>query len=194
MKTLSSLLMAFVLLMSLPSHAASSKNEKALDDFSESKKNSLALNLGLFSAVGELGISYSRNQSDKFEFEAGVGIGLSGVQLSLMQKLTLGSAKHRFVTGLGLALGLWDGGTTLWLNYDVLGYQLRTSPTKGNVSFFLLATVGLSVGLAGNYPLYDIFPGDSCGDKCYDNDDENASSPSAGLLVPNFRLGIGVAF
>jgi hypothetical protein len=102
-------------------------------------------NVGAFSAVGFLGVSSEFAVRDTFDIEAGVGYGLSGLQLSLMPKRRFGGKAHALVLGLGPAAGInvEDGGVSLWLNGDV-GYEYRAR--KG---FSVGIMVGGTVGLAG---------------------------------------------
>lgn len=202
MKTVSSIIVTCILALSLPSYAALAKVNESGKSVSGHSKNSISLNIGLASALGFTGIAYSRNLSKNFQLEAGAGLGFSGVQLSLMPKLTLGSGKHRFVSGLGLSVGLPSAGAddgimslsktpSLWLNCDIVGYQLKSSPTNGKSSFFLLAAIGLTVGLAGEYhePDFCFGPSGACAESSADSRES-----FLGKVLPTFRLGIGVAF
>ena len=105
--------------------------------------NTIAFNLGVGSAVGFAGFTYSRMLGSLFETELGVGLGFTGAQLSVMQKIALGLGHVRFVPGLGLAYspggGLVDRSRerSLWLNFDVASVEVRTS---GHFVFF--ASIG----------------------------------------------------
>lgn len=140
-------------------------------------RNALRLDAGLFSAVGELGTSYTRSLTSLLQLEAGVGVGLSGVQLSLMPKLSAGQGRHRYVGGIGVSAAIFlgagpdDSPAFAWLNADVLGYEYRSSG-----GFTLLAAVGLTVGLAGHYSW------------------EESQESIRGTLMPQARLGVGYCF
>jgi hypothetical protein len=92
----------------------------------------VAFNLGLGSAVGLAGVTYSHMLLSVLEAEAGVGVGLSGVQVSLMQKIALGGPSFRLVAGVGVSFSagnsLGDDTRThyFWLNVDALGFEVRT--------------------------------------------------------------------
>jgi len=204
-QTISILLMASLFFIK-PCQAQESQAGGSSDNIEiHSAKNALSFNIGLFSAVGLYGITYNRNFSEHFELEFGAGNGLSGLQLSLMPKLSFGTKKHRFVTGLGLALGIdkdekiskisnTDTTTSLWLNLDLVGYELRTTPSKG-ASFFLLVSGGLTLGLYGHYLFEnDLFSGvaDIHGN---DDDSDNATLDSCvGAWGPQVRVALGVSF
>lgn len=66
----------------------------------------LRVDLGLGSPVGSLGVVYSRPVSPQLAVEGGLGIGASGLQLSAMGKLRLGSGRTRFTPGVGVSLGI----------------------------------------------------------------------------------------
>jgi hypothetical protein len=105
--------------------------------------NTIAFNLGIGSAVGFAGFTYSHLFGSLLETELGVGLGFTGAQLSVMQKIALGLGHVRFVPGLGLAYspggGLVDRSRerSLWLNFDVASVEVRTS---GHFVFF--ASIG----------------------------------------------------
>ena len=101
-------------------------------------------NLGFFSAVGFAGLSYAYAPSEQSVLEAGVGYGLTGLQLSLMPKYTIGKI-HRLVLGLGPSLGmrLDQNGTGLWLNGDA-GYEVRAD---NGMSITLV--IGFTKGITG---------------------------------------------
>lgn len=143
-------------------------------------QTALALNLGFFSAVGGYGLTFSLLPASFLETEAGVGVGGSGLQLSAMQKVVLGSEKTgRFVAGVGLSFA---GGSsdapdkTLWLNIDLAGVEVRTSH---GVCFFVAG--GVFTALTGGRFR---FPGGSdCG--------EPYCSDAKGAIIPQGRAGIG---
>jgi len=92
-----------------------------------------------------IGAAYVYSPSEPTELEFGAGLGFSGVQLSLMPKLALGSKHHRVLLGVGPSLGIADGVsyTTAWVNGDV-GYEYRA--TSG---FSIALSVGFTAELAG---------------------------------------------
>jgi hypothetical protein len=109
------------------------------------RQHGVFANLGVFSAVGFGGLTYAYAVSENWAVEAGLGLGLTGVQLSLMPKLAFGR-NHRFVVGLGPSVGsMLDGQntTSLWLNGDV-GYEFRDD-NGFSVSF----VGGFTKGIAG---------------------------------------------
>ena len=109
------------------------------------RQHGVFANLGVFSAVGFGGLTYAYAVSENWAVEAGLGLGLTGVQLSLMPKLAFGR-NHRFVVGLGPSVGsMLDGQntTSLWLNGD-LGYEFRDD-NGFSVSF----VGGFTKGIAG---------------------------------------------
>jgi hypothetical protein len=66
----------------------------AQEDFAEATreaatKSRLMANYGLFSAIGEIGGTYTYAPVPEFQMEFGAGIGLSGLQLSFMPKLSM---------------------------------------------------------------------------------------------------------
>jgi hypothetical protein len=142
------------------------------------------LDLGLASAIGFLGVTYSLSPVRAFIAELGVGAGYSGLQLSVMPKLVLGASAHRFVVGAGASVGI--PGLTIvtnngpfggnqhehviapWINAE-LGYDYRS--TTG--STFLVAG-GVTVGL-GHGCVVSL---DSCAEL-------------HGLVLPQLRVGFG---
>ena len=145
----------------------------------EKDANVFASQIGVFSALGELGVAYSRELGDLAELEAGAGLGLTGVQLSLMGKVGWSSAPSRFVSGVGAAYALpassmayaSDG---VWLNVDVIGYEWRL---KSGWYF--------SVAGGGTYALSGI-------DKCPDA--FPCSTTVRGSVAPQARFGVGTTF
>jgi hypothetical protein len=100
----------------------------------------IALNVGVASAVGFLGVTYSYVPGSVFETELGAGLGFTGVQLSFMQKLALGQGRTRFILGAGLAYSPGGGFVepnrqrNLWLNLDLAGIEFRA---QNHLVFFL---------------------------------------------------------
>ena len=142
----------------------------------------VALNLGFGSAVGTLGLTLSVLPTANLQTEVGMGVGISGFQLSAMQKVLLGSGRARFVAGAGLSYG---GGSSdfpdssLWLNVDLAGMELRG--WRGLV-FFVAG--GTTVGLAGGryiVPVQNDCGHTYCGD-------------AVGQFFPQARVGLGYWF
>ena len=141
-------------------------------------RHRVGLDLGLGSAVGLAGLTYTIAPIPWLRFEVGVGQGATGTQLSAMPKITLGSSHDRFVAGAGMsfASGQDAHGVTWrvpWVNVDALGYEHRFSS-------------GLALALAGGIttPLarfhYDIT--------------ELGDTVEPGAIFPQFRLGLGYWF
>jgi hypothetical protein len=100
------------------------------------------LELGLASPLGFGGATLWRDFTPQFRLEAGIGMGLSGVQLSTLARALLGSPNHRFVPAAGFSVGIptsdvylmgpfHDGVThevvvVPFLNVDVLGYEYKS--------------------------------------------------------------------
>jgi hypothetical protein len=101
-------------------------------------KNQIGLNLGIASAVGLIGFTYTRAISEIFELEVGLGSGVSGTQLSFMPKLRTGSQGFNYVFGAGLSVGI----------------PLESPSEKSQESYAFRATsiwvaVGITVALGG---------------------------------------------
>jgi hypothetical protein len=129
----------------------------------------LGLDVGAFSAVGELGLTYSA-EHDVGRIELGLGAGLTGYQLSAMPKLSLGSPSHRYLGGAGVSVSLpTDGrfGRVVWLNVDALGYEYRV-PSSWSLQVSLGFTYALTAASRpSDYPI------------------------PAGFLFPQARFGVG---
>jgi len=154
-------------------------------------KRAVRVDAGAGSAVGFLGVVWSRPQSERFAYELGVGLGLSGVQASAMGRLRLGQGDVRFTPGVGLSLGMPmlsafsgdlehvqgepTGGPSpmLWADLDVVGLELRT---RGG--FVLSASAGLNVAITpGHFDVGDI-----------------GGNVNPGDFSPQARLGMGWTF
>lgn len=86
--------------------------------------NQLRLDLGLGSALGFGGLVYARHWTSWLQAEAGVGYGLTGLQLSFMPKLMLEDDGSFITLGVGPAAVVGqkpiDGQTVqAWLNYEI---------------------------------------------------------------------------
>lgn len=148
-----------------------------------SSSPAVRVDVGFFSAIGELGVVMSRPMSEQTAIEVGAGVGGSGLILSVMGKLRLGHEETRFTPGIGFSMGLplpgisdvttGDGGSptpTAWLDLDLIGVEHRTQS-----GLVLSANAGLTVPLADGH--WDI------------GDMGNSIEP-----LPQFRLGLGKAF
>jgi hypothetical protein len=140
--------------------------------------HALAFNLGLGSAVGLSGVTYSLGLGAA-EVELGLGYGLTAWQTSGMLKVALyGTPAFRLVAGAGLAYasgapfstqpignrGLGEGtGNPIWLNVDIVGVEYR-SPSH----FYAAGSFGLTRGLG--HGTDQIKVAHTCGsDECYDD-------------------------
>jgi hypothetical protein len=149
------------------------------------RPNTISLDLGVGSAVGELGITFARTFGDLIQIEAGVGIGDSGTQLSLMPKLVLGNRAMHFVAGVGLSVAIPGNpviatGHPIWLNVDAAGLQIISSQ---GITF--LGAVGITEGLGGGGYCSNFVDGCQPGEKL---------SSVAGVWGPQFRIAWGYSF
>lgn len=148
-----------------------------------SSTQEVRVDLGLASAIGFAGVTYSVSPAPGFLIELGAGVGYSGLQLSAMPKLVFGGSTGRFVVGAGPSVAIPgvhivttdplgsntdEHVVTPWLNVEI-GYDYRS--TTG--TSFLVAggiTVGLAHGCAVSI--------DSC-------------TELYGLVLPQVRVGLG---
>ncbi|MBI2376154.1 MAG: hypothetical protein HYV07_19330 [Deltaproteobacteria bacterium] len=93
----------------------------------EPSKHRISLQGGLGTPVGLVGAAWAFELARPLRLELGAGLGYSGVQVSLMPKLSFGSLTDRFVAGAGLA---WIAYPTYdcsapcaWINLDLAGYE-----------------------------------------------------------------------
>jgi hypothetical protein len=140
------------------------------------RRHDLRMNFGAFSAVGYAGVTYAYSPLAETQLELGAGYGMTGLQLSFMPKVSLGSERHRFVTGLGPSLGVERGGNSYWLNAD-LGYEYRS---EGGFSF--LVAGGLTYGIGGTSAAACLF-------EC-----DGGRESVRGWLAPQARVAIGQWF
>ena len=150
----------------------------------------LALNLGLGSAVGEVGITYAFWPLRLFGIELGIGKGVTGTQYSVMQEFGFGSGDVplRFICAIGVAYASGTAsqpGSRVWLNLDLTGLEIRAA---SHFAFFLAG--GFTVGLSGPglSPIdFGIrFPCDPCVAS------ESKPEPKlAGFFAPQMRVGFG---
>jgi hypothetical protein len=152
-----------------------------------SVRSLLALNLGIGSAVGEAGITYAFWPLRFLGTELGIGMGITGIQYSVMQKLALGwgEVPLRFVCAVGVAYATGTAsqpGSRVWLNLDLVGLEIRAA---SHFAFFVAQ--GLTVGLAGPAlkPIFH-FPCDPCVET-----EPNPDAKLAGSFAPQMRVGLG---
>jgi len=148
------------------------------------RRNRLQANLGLGSAVGEIGASYTYAPLPEFQIELGTGLGFTGLQFSAMPKLSLAlNNSDRLVLGAGpsasLDLAANPDHTYLgyWLNAEV-GYEHRSA-----LGFAVLVAAGISYGLGGEMRGH-------CGVDC-GGDTRAWNDPIAGKLSPQTRIAFG---
>jgi hypothetical protein len=151
----------------------------------ENAKVRIMGNLGIGSAVGELGGTVTVAPIPEVQLELGAGLGLAGVQFSLMPKLALGNRHDRLILGAGPTLAVGENPNpsrtcaSLWLNLEV-GYEYRS--TRG---FSFLIAVGLTKGVAGEMPGLPA-PG------VYEPGDTTTPEAVSGLPVfPQGRIALG---
>ena len=110
-------------------------------------RNAVALNVGVASAIGEIGLTYMLTPLPPIELEVGLGQGYSGTQLSFMWKLSFGSRNHRATTGIGIASTVAGSQVTrdnpLWLNVDSSGTSFAATARSSSLA------AGLFKGLGG---------------------------------------------
>ncbi len=153
-------------------------------------RNEVRADLGVASAVGFGGVTYTRTLSDRVSLEGGVGYGLSGMQFSAMPRLAFpAGGQAAFFVGLGPSLSVkrLDTGDVggafrrygegLWVNAEGGLHVTGRSGVTLSVSF------GAAVGLWGNYMLREPQPFLS-----------DAYAGIRGLVTPQGRIGLGYAF
>jgi hypothetical protein len=145
-------------------------------------RNAVALDVGVASAVGEVGVTYAFRVLTALEVEVGLGWGYSGAQASVMPKLSFGTSAHRVTTGAGLAntfaASAITRGNPTWLNVDVLGYEYRS---PGHL--FLSAAAGFFWGVSG---------GTVCTGDCEGGNQHGEAVTR--LVRPQGRLAAGLTF
>ncbi len=111
-------------------------------------RQQIAFRLGLASPVGELGLSYAYSWLSWLETEIGIGLGITGVQDSVMQRVGFGGSRVRFIAGAGVSVTAPRYGHTtgypVWLNVDLVGVEIRAT---GHALFYFAS--GVTVGLGG---------------------------------------------
>jgi hypothetical protein len=109
----------------------------------------IGIDLGVASALGEAGATYAYYPSAWLCAEAGIGTGVTGLQLSLMPKLLLG----QFMVGAGLSFSRGEDAhgaahEVVWVNLDALGYEFRWG------AFSWLIVAGATIPLRGLHADY----------------------------------------
>ena len=144
----------------------------------------VAFDLGLGSAVGLIGLTYAFSPVPWLETEIGLGRGITGTQYSAMQKFTLGAQRTHFVAGVGVSRssggyetvnGDTDHGPIWWLNFDLLGFEIRGS---GHAVFFLVGGATATLGPEMSRLFWDCERG------------PNACGPGH-RIFPQARAGVG---
>ena len=151
--------------------------------------STLAVNLGLGSAVGFFGLTYSLAPLSFLETEVGLGVGLTGNIASIMQKFALGGEDStvRFVAGAGVA---YSGGSlnspdpSVWLNIDAVGLEIRS-----RAHFMLFLSAGATLGLSGGRMDDEVI--DWTDNQCSQQSCMYYQSKVRGYLAPQGRIGIG---
>jgi hypothetical protein len=173
-----------LLVVVLPSTARSDGDSTEPAEIFTSKIRGMG-NLGLASAVGEVGGTFTYSPVPAFQIELGVGFGITGLQLSLMPKLSLGHLpRYHLILGLGPSLsGLHKNVEgvvqySLWLNGEA-GYEHR-SPS----GFAFLVAGGFTYALASDQTYR------SCYAFC-DSDENYPVRHVAGSIYPQGRIAFG---
>lgn len=156
------------------------------DDPWRTGSSTLAFNLGLGSAVGIVGLTYSYLPLSFLETEVGIGQGTTGTQFSIMPKIVLGRGKMRFTAGIGFAVSPGNGfaedlSRRFWLNFDLLGFEIRT---QYHMVFFLSGGLTRVIGK----PIVIAPGGDDCG---YSSSNP---CPTGDATFPQIRTGVGGTF
>jgi hypothetical protein len=183
----------FVLLQVVPAAAydVDSPEENTED---QTLKNQVGVHLGIFSAVGFAGFSYTRAFSEIFELEVGFGSGVSGTQLSFMPKLRTGSQGFNYVFGAGLSVGIplespsektqesfVFRSTSIWLNLDILGFEYHLSS-----GLALGVALGITAALGGGERTNGCPLGHSDDEFCDWESIQGVFGPQARLIIANW--------
>jgi hypothetical protein len=67
----------------------------------------VALEVGIASPIGSIGVTYQRELASRFVIEAGVGYGVTGMQLEAMPKVVLAHGTCRYLVSAGASLALF---------------------------------------------------------------------------------------
>jgi hypothetical protein len=70
----------------------------------EARPNGIRGELGIASPIGIIGGTFWHEIVPPVRFEGGIGLGVSGVQLSALSRFVLGNEHHRVVPGIGLSI------------------------------------------------------------------------------------------
>lgn len=109
----------------------------------------LRFDLGVGSAVGFAGGTYTWSPESAAHLEIGAGLGRSGLIGSVMPKVSFGSSRDRFVVGFGGAFAYRPMGASFWLNADLAGYEHLAKSR-----LLLSAAVGLTYMLGTSGALF----------------------------------------
>jgi hypothetical protein len=145
-------------------------------------RHRLAGDVGALSAIGFGGGTYTYSPVPTIQFELGTGLGLSGLQISLMPKVLVGDKGHSFVIGVGPSTGIDPSSqdhhtyVSYWLNGDV-GYEYR-----GPSGFSFLVALGVTAALAGEVRKTCLFDCDGY---------TRGESARAAGVYPQGRVGFG---
>jgi len=176
------LLIALLLSASAGARAADSV-PAAIASPAPEPRTGIGLDVGIGSALGELGVTLTESVGRVARLELGAGVGVSGYQLSFMPKIALGQPHDHFVAGVGLSVAFPDNayiasGHPIWLNVDALGYEHRF-----DTGIAISSTVGFSGGLGGGRLC---FPPDGC--------EEQFQEPVTHWWFPQARVGLAYWF
>ena len=173
-----------LLVVALPSTARSDGDSTEPAEIFTSKIRGMG-NLGLASAVGEVGGTLTYSPVPAFQIELGVGLGITGLQLSVMPKLSLGHLpRYHLILGLGPSLsGLHKDSQgvvqySVWLNGEV-GYEYRS---PGGFAFLVAGGFTYAVASDQTYK--------SCYAYC-DSDQIYPLRHFAGSIYPQGRIAFG---
>ena len=172
-------------LVALLAPAVCGAQEESAEATSETvAKSRLMGNSGLFSAIGEIGGTYTYAPVPEFQMEFGSGIGLSGFQFSFMPKLSVGDRKNRFILGAWPSMGVDPDNNpshtyvSYWLNAEI-GYEYRSVD-----GFSFMIAAGITRGIAGEYR-------DQCVIDC-EGDTKGHPRPTTEMaLLPQGRIAFG---
>jgi hypothetical protein len=161
---------------------------------------SVVVDLGLGSAVGSLGISYTQPVAPMI-FEAGVGWGFTGTQVSAMAGVMwrrwlehqrpharafarrLGPSSNAIASAVGVSISLpraaAEGGRDVWLTADAVTLSARLQ------RFAVRASFGLTMIVHGDTRVCLGFDHGCTSDDVTD---------LAFVPLPQFRVGVGFAF
>jgi hypothetical protein len=142
------LLIALLLSASAGARAADSV-PAAIASPAPEPRTGIGLDVGIGSALGELGVTLTESVGRVARLELGAGVGVSGYQLSFMPKIALGQPHDHFVAGVGLSVAFPDNayiasGHPIWLNVDAVGYEHHFDN-----GIAVSSSVGLTGGLGG---------------------------------------------